>query len=441
MLIEGLKQLIDKAIEAGITVPNTQPFVPEYSADGTHTGNIFLPGTASEQTLLTFGTSTQKQIEKELLEFISSNPLLAIFNNNILFNFGSMWKAVPQEQLLRWVLYTASKQGSEKTIKKLNDFLSMDYTPATEVLAVSGIEVEDEISLPEGCRLLPFSQLPLSLSKDLLDPPNLKLERFNQLTGVSNHVLQRFHKPPTAAIIRKIQLTPKYIKNEEFPLTNYQGEQTKIDLFELCECLTIIGKCAAQPVGHWHDMEGWVPIQWLTGGCYFPPLDNINSIMYKIPATQTSEVSSLCRDFFNLKSDVREKLRVPIQRLNQSRRRQNLADKAIDVGVSFESLFLGDRLYNEQISFTFRLRGAWFLGRDKQERLNLINIFNKMYECRSISVHTGKLDATIKVKGRVQIETKKFLEEADALCVSSIKKIIHSGKFPNWDEIILGNSQ
>jgi hypothetical protein len=146
------------------------------------------------------------------------------------------------------------------------------------------------------------------------------------------------------------------------------------------------------------------------------------------------------KKFFSLTPEVREKLRVPIKRLNQSRRRQNPADKAIDLGVAFESLFLGDRRNNEQITFTFRLRGAWFLGKDKQDRRDLVCFFNSIYDCRSVSVHTGKLGQKIKVKNRGEIEITKFLEEADDLCFRSIKAIIDSEEFPNWDEIILGDN-
>ena len=73
------------------------------------------------------------------------------------------------------------------------------------------------------------------------------------------------------------------------------------------------------------------------------------------------------------------------------------ADKAIDLGVAFEALLLNDRSHKDQIAFTFRLRAAWFLGSSKDNRRELINLFDKIYECRSKAVHTGRLNGTVKL--------------------------------------------
>lgn len=129
---------------------------------------------------------------------------------------------------------------------------------------------------------------------------------------------------------------------------------------------------------------------------------------------------------------------MPIERLNQARRRRNTADKAIDLGISFESLFLGDRSPKEEISFSFRLRAAWHLGNNKEQREELTEVFCKIYDCRSRAVHRGKIEEKIKLKNRGKIETPTFLKEADALCVESIRRIIQRGEFPDWNRVILG---
>ncbi|MGZ8934773.1 MAG: hypothetical protein ACXW04_07720 [Methylobacter sp.] len=130
-------------------------------------------------------------------------------------------------------------------------------------------------------------------------------------------------------------------------------------------------------------------------------------------------------------------MRIPIQRLNQSRRRKNIADRAIDLGIAFEALYLNDRSSTEQISFTFRLRAAWHLGGCAEYRKMLIKMFKMIYELRSKAVHTGKIDQEVKLNKKT-ISTTDFLNQADSLCVQSIRKIINDSHYPDWESVILG---
>jgi hypothetical protein len=285
--------------------------------------------------------------------------------------------------------------------------------------------------------LVPFKQLPDSDTKNWLDPPLLHSDYLVRL-GLKRIVLySRSPSSPSAALIKKVQLRPKSVGHNEnisenIPISNL--------LYEACESLTLVGTCTPMPIAEWTEVEDWVPCSGFLGSGWSSPVhDVVNPLSFKITDELLGGVKAVIAIFLNLEQNLKDKLRIPIQRLNQSRRRQNVADRAIDLGIAFESLYLGDRPYTEHISLTFRLRAAWYLGKDSEDRKRLMEMFNAIYNGRSEAVHTGKLDSEIKIKGKGRVGTHAFLDEADALCSSSIKKIINDGAYPQFDDLILGS--
>jgi hypothetical protein len=416
-----LRDLLVRATQAGIQRPNAPSWVS---------------GSELERLIVPF-VSTDKTIEDELQSFVREESAFAIFDEQM-FNQGNSWSRINLWSLLRWLLYTTLDSGVDTAIGSLEKFLASEFTPALEVLAVSGIEVDEPIALTPTLRLVPFSSLPASYTKHQLDPPLLKPENLRQL-GLDPIALSPYQerRSPTAAITKQVKLSPKITgpKEDRRPYIS-----SNLELYEACECLTLLSGCTPLPVAHWHIVEDWVPCARLLGSSSSSPVyDVINPFICKLSLEQRAEATVICQRFADLDQRVRDKLRIPIQRLNQARRRRNLADKSIDLGVSFESLYLNDRSHKEQTSFTFRLRAAWHLGTDKAERKGLTDFFNRIYDCRSIAVHTGTLNGKIKLKERGEFDTSSFLNEAEELCARSIKKIIESKDFPNWNNIILGS--
>lgn len=409
-----LKKLLKKAFEVGITKPEPDPL---------------FSGTDIERNLIQY-LSAEPSIEKEILEFFKAEPSFDIFNEKM-FNEGTHLCRISYKTLLTWLLYFSEVNGIDNALSCLENYLRIDYSPAHAILAISGIEIEKPIDLSPSIQLVPFSSLPSSPLKNTLDPPFFKPENLLRLGLIGFSTAQHFSRPPKSALIRDTRLSPKSFDSEKEMdsfIPNYN------DLYEACECLTLVGGSTPLPVASWHQVKEKVPLAGFTGYGYGSSIhDIINPSICKFSEDLSEEARNLYQKFSKLKQQVRDKLRVPILRLNQARRRQNVADKAIDLGVSFEALYLNDRSYKEQIAFTFRLRASWYLGANKAERESLINTFKKIYECRSIAVHTGKLELN---KG--QEKTSELLKKADDLCVKSIIKITESGDFPKWDKIILG---
>ena len=138
------------------------------------------------------------------------------------------------------------------------------------------------------------------------------------------------------------------------------------------------------------------------------------------------------------KSDIREKLRIPIDRWIQSKVGRDPVDQMIDLGIALEALCVPDG--GGDLTYKFSIRAARHLGKNKEDRDKLLTKFKQIYNCRSSAVHSGQLEETVKF-GKRRIPVSDFIEKAQDLCRKSIKKILEDGEFPDWDSLILGGEE
>ncbi len=420
---EKLIVILQQTIDAGIHKRTLPPWID----------------TESYSARLLSREVTIKNEMQELLEaHLRSEPQLQLFDV-MMMNFGYGCSKVEINTLTRWLIMRSLEIGTKGAVEELETYLSLPATPGYEILAISGIELEQPIKLSNGLTLIQFSDLPDSFIKELLDPPMLKPERAASMGIPPTYSMAHKATVPKAALICKTEFSPKAYKPNsriaKFPAFPSRQQE----LFETCACLTLVGPCTPLPVAHWSEIEKSVPCAELIGQSWsITTYDVLNVKNYLIKNADRTRAQKIHQIFSKLNPEIREKLRIPLERLNQAMRRQNLADKAIDLGVAFEALFLNDRSHIEQIAFTFRLRGAWFMGKDAQERQELLLFFGKLYDCRSKAVHSGKLYDKIEIKGKSPIPAQEFLEQGVKLCADSIQKVLEKGCFPEWNKVILG---
>jgi hypothetical protein len=113
---------------------------------------------------------------------------------------------------------------------------------------------------------------------------------------------------------------------------------------------------------------------------------------------------------------------------------------AIELGIAMESIFLNDRDAKDgELSFSLRLRAAWLLGRNGDERKEIMNLFNRLYLYRSRAVHNGQVEANNK-KDRKKEDIRKDIKDGILQLSRAIEWIILNGKWPEWPDLILGFS-
>jgi hypothetical protein len=190
------------------------------------------------------------------------------------------------------------------------------------------------------------------------------------------------------------------------------------------------------PLAHWWEPEEWIPCRPQRGGGFQGHIyDIINRSLYTINTEDLrAKAQSIHRSFSRLDEAMKMKLKVPLERLNQAKRRMELVDRAIDLGIALESLFLQKEPSDIQLSLAFRLRAAWFLSRDDPDlRRQNFDLFRRLYQCRSSAMHQGTLDENIR-----GISTYEVLANGEVAAADAIAKIINLREFPDWDSLVLG---
>ena len=415
---EILERLISNLLKGGIEPPR-----------------MMLRHLSDEQNeVFQYHSTLDKALLGELIDYLRSDALACLIFDNKTFNTGNGGSLVTIENLATWLAITSHRVGVRNTIAQLHAFLNVERTPALAILAVSGIESKEEIAISDSIKLVPFESLPPSIPKDALAPPFLKDEFLirHGFIPFHNHVSGGF---PKAALVKRIELFPKsYGDNvKKFTSVDYS------DLYEACEFLTLFKKSTPVPSGAWTEVDPIVPCKQLLGSSWSYQLpDVISNTDTIISALDWIEIRAIYENFSKMDRHDKDLLRIPIQRLNQARRRKNIADKAIDQGIAFEALFINDEPEKDQLSFKLRLRASLLLGSNVEMKREIFNLIKAFYDCRSSAVHTGKSKLSVKIQNRGKVDAEDVLNESDTICRSSILKIIDQGGFPNWTNLMLG---
>ncbi|MYJ96469.1 MAG: hypothetical protein F4053_13050 [Proteobacteria bacterium] len=109
-----------------------------------------------------------------------------------------------------------------------------------------------------------------------------------------------------------------------------------------------------------------------------------------------------------------------------------LADKAIDLRVALEALYLKDfdRKNRGEMKFRLAVYGAWHVGSDFAERKEIRKTLADAYAMGSMAVHGDPLSSS---RGG-----EALLSRSQELCRRGILKFLEHGFQETWDDMILG---
>ena len=348
-------------------------------------------------------------------------------------------------RLLEHLLKITIVRGIERAVSvfdKCNCIEGM-YDFFQRVALIEGIRLGAEIQVFEGVQLVPFSDSELLsyLPSPSIFASDLATNAFHgkTLLLIDHPIFCVLHKPfpPTIPFASKIIEEHSIQVNQTFQngenLHNFKKTDFSVPIF--CQALSLACK---SPVQNAFDWSFWAEDK------FFQPFYQTNVTRYPGPfgnsteagETQIKEAERLYHTLVNLDLNVSEKLRIPINRWITSGTNKAVVDRMIDLGIAFEALYLlaGER---GEIRFKLAVRAAWHLGKDKDDRNKLLTKFKQIYDRRSKAVHSGKLDKTAKF-GEEDIPVLDFIERVQDLCRQSIIKIMEDGRFPNWNDLILG---
>ena len=366
------------------------------------------------------------------------------------------------DMLLTKLLQVAIASGVQRAIAAFDKSVGETKGLFRRIILLQGLGThpEDshkltEIQICEGVRLIYLPDDPHKL------PPYLFDRGFSSLFFQSNPgIFMR-----KAIIVIDCEVSPLFIKPEfgpptvhsdgsksvspvkdayPFQITIKSAEFPEFDVDQFCRVISLTCNFGCVPILDWGYIDpdelfsvvghGIIP----TARCVLP---NEPVSFNRISETQIPKIKCLYEAVVKLDSNILKKLQIPIERWIKSKTSQTPEDKIIDVAIALEALYLSDISEPTELSFRLRLHAAWHLKEKEEDRKALMREFTEIYRWRSTVVHTGKLPekgSGKKKKPYTPEEVREFITRAQDLCRDSIMKILEDGKFPDWNNLILG---
>lgn len=348
---------------------------------------------------------------KSLIEYLENDNRYSKFNAHLQL-LGNGGVIVSFLKLADWLVERAAVAGSEQAEKDVDKYIKSESYEAYAVMLLANIYIDNEYEFCNGVKLIYAQSL------------NNKWLAQSVAINSYGHALPL---PKTDSIL----VSPFQHTKHHWPAVGSDEEIPKVDiplnsLEEVRACLAL-----ARPIG-----QGMQSIA--TGVAVADNVPIINSISgwslhsFKIPPIAPSilnlemnNANDILKKLLKLKNENITKILSQVERLNGFSSGASMADRAIDLRICLESIFLDDG-NKEQLRYTLSLRAALFMGEDLDERKNIVNKIKKAYDVTSTAVHTGQLPT----------KNVELLPEAAELARKAILKIIEIGDI-NWQEVEL----
>ena len=316
--------------------------------------------------------------------------------------FDSIWVAA-------WLLRRSSDVGPEEALAGLRRYLTTKTFTFSSIQAVEGLKLGRAVRFGNGIRLVPWNDL--------------------ERTQLSHTIWLQFLRAPgihhlNSAMVREQRLRVEHSASSD---TNFDTAALDTTAFE--DALLLVGVAVGgAPVARaaWLEPPAWAPIH--TGGFEIPYVEG-RSPTIRLTANEMRTIRRLLRAFEAMPTNQRDLLRLVMRRLSRARRRRELVEKAIDIGIAMEALFLDEQ--EAELSFRLRIRAARWLRRERRGREAFMRVIRDAYNVRSKAVHTGAVPRTYKGQ-----DTGALLGECDRLVGEAVRLFLVRGK-PDWMDVLL----
>ena len=411
-----------------------------------HSINYLSPVTRYEPYIVNVSTKSKLLdfIREEFAPFIHEDQIQSA---SFFIYGGGPDPGYPLDYLLKQLMKIAIAFEVEKAISDVDRCTGNTSGSFQYIALFEGIGVEEEIQVFEGMRIVRLSNSPSEFPHYLLsDLSTLGMSvdfREGTLLVINASVSPIFCKPFPEIFQEEFHIDHLPFRVE---VTGGKFSNFKVhDFYEkFCQALSLVCNSAVRIRFQWRFLEEYelfnlntIPVG---GTSWRTDVDRFGSSA-AAGKTQIDEAKCLYQNLVKLDSSVREKLQIPIDRWIKSKTSQTEVDKMIDLGIALEALYLSESDYNREIRHRFSLHAAWHLGEKKEQRKALMKDFKAIYDWRSTVVHSGKLPEKGRGKKKKPYppeEVEKFITNAQDLCRDSILKILENGKFPDWNDLILG---
>lgn len=327
-------------------------------------------------------------------------------------------------------------KSAKPLIEQARAFAASPRSVAELYAPVAGATVGATVSLGENVDLVPWAEVPDAEQKRVFNSIEPSHESMSSLLAplsfrATANMAVRIRLPDCQVLFPSREMAQEAWE-AAVASTTERSEQLR----DVVRCITLQSERAVAVLGQWSRFEKEIANDIFGTGYHFNGalLDTAFYFASRNPdALEADSITHLFRRFEALERSARDPLRISVDRFNQALRRTEMVDKAIDLGIALEIMLLHD-IDPVELMYRLSIRGAMFLGGDKETRLTTFKLLKDTYGLRSKAVHTGAL----KSKKNEQ-PPKQKLEEATSVCARIARKLIERGSFPDWEtEYLIG---
>ncbi|MYB84900.1 MAG: hypothetical protein F4X54_09240 [Chloroflexi bacterium] len=373
-------------------------------------------------------------LQEELWEYLHDGK---IYTASLVIRTGPT-DGFPLEDVLTNLLKRAITDGPSSAAKAFESCTENTSAVYQHFSLLTGIHIKEPMQVFDGIWLLPLHAPTLGLPAyfpTFAGTPSGVEFMHRSILSIDYSVMPIFHRPDPEDINGNRRPSAYFTST----INSDEGRTFNRHIF--CQALSLTCNSAVQIAMSWNHLGDDEIFNLGLGIGMGYRFSSRASAQTNAPAPSDidmNETKRIYAELIGLSQNTQDSLQIPINRWIKSKAEGTAVDRMIDLGIAFESLYLAGR--NDEIAFTFRLRASWYLGKDADDRKELMRKFNQIYQNRSKAVHTGILGHNLKF-GQVSIRTKKFIEGAQDLCLQSILKVIQDGKIredKDWNSVVLG---
>ncbi len=292
-----------------------------------------------------------------------------------------------------------------------------------DVVLFHGLCLEEEIDIGGGLAMLPFQRARAFVDEEVLKnmAPDVVRYRDWRLVGA---VVRPFRWRPNVqrrGDLRDIEAEPlgRFVRDalEFLELLAVSHRVPIVCLAVVRECLS---RATCRLLGQAHSHGG---VQWGRPVHRFDPFA-------KTPGPRSEAVAEAKTAYGERKNQRYEKLAPVVARLAEALARDGrfaAEDRILDVAIALERMY---GLDGGEISHKMRTRSSWFLGRDAEDRVRVMESVAEFYRVRSEIVHKGKRKAS----------AERYRESFDTgfdLAARTLFKLLKEGPPGNWEKLVI----
>ena len=312
--------------------------------------------------------------------------------------------------------------NAECAVQELLSLVKANKTCSRIVMVLTGAQTLDAIELAPGIELIPF--------KDL-QPPGWIKEFYEEGSWPLSRTFDRV--APSSALVMQHSLSPVFtIENQvenTFPILQIAQLQT------MAYCIALTAERSPAILRVWiEEDDPRLPI--MSSGVVYadPRWGQGRATPYDV---DPEKVRVIYANYIKFQDDTRP-IDTAMSRLADALGGWHREERAIDLGIGLEVLLThiqdGQGSPNTEISYKLGIHAGWLLGGDTAERTAICRKVRRLYKFRSQAAHSG----VVKPKSGTWAAIDDEIEAGIALGGRIVTAILELGKWPDWDELVLG---